>query len=130
MKTVEVKTRAEWREWLAANHDRETEIWLIYYKKETGIPCVAYGASVEEALCYGWVDSIIKKIDDTKYVRKFTPRKESSKWSPTNIKRVDKMIDAGLMTEHGMQLVEAAKKSGSWDNPVQKPDLNFEIQLK
>ena len=127
MKTVEVKNRAEWRAWLAANHDKEAGVWLVYYKKKIGKTCVEYGASVEEALCYGWVDSIIKKLDDTKYARKFTPRKESSKWSPSNKKRVEQLIREGLMTEHGLQKVEAAKRTGNWDNPVQKPELIFEM---
>jgi uncharacterized protein YdeI (YjbR/CyaY-like superfamily) len=127
MKTVEVKDRAEWRAWLAANHDKEAEVWLVYYKKETGKASVAYGASVEEALCYGWVDSIIKSLDDTKYARKFTPRNEDSKWSPSNIKRVEKMMREGLMTEHVLRLVEAAKRTGHWDAPTRKPTLTFEM---
>lgn len=127
MKTVEAKDRAEWRAWLAANHDTETEVWLVYYKKGTGKTSVAYSASVEEALCYGWVDSIIKSLDDTKYARKFTPRKEASKWSPSNIKRVEKMMREGLMTEHGLRLVEAAKRTGQWDAPTQKPTLTYEM---
>ena len=127
MKTVEVKNRAEWRAWLTANYDKEVEVWLIYYKKKTGKTSVEYGASVEEALCYGWVDSIIKKLDDTKYARKFTPRKESSKWSPSNKKRVEQLIREGLMTEHGLEKVEAAKRAGNWDNLVQKPKLTFEM---
>jgi uncharacterized protein YdeI (YjbR/CyaY-like superfamily) len=127
MKTVKVKNRAEWRAWLAANHDKETEVWLVYYKKKTGKTSVEYGASIEEALCYGWVDSIIKKLDDTKYARKFTPRKESSKWSPSNKKRVEQLIREGLMTEHGLQKEESARQTGNWDNPVQTPKLTFEM---
>jgi len=130
MKTAEVKNRAEWRAWLAANYDKENEVWLVYYKKKTGKPFVAYDASVEEALCFGWVDSIIKKIDDTKYARKFTPRKENSKWSPSNIKRVLKLIEDGLMTKHGLKKVEAAKVSGNWDNPTQKPELTYKIPVE
>ena len=80
MITVEPKNRTEWRAWLAAHHDKEAEIWLVYYKKGTGKESVDYEASVEEALCFGWIDSIIKKLDETKYVRKFTPRKEKSRW--------------------------------------------------
>ena len=95
--------------------------------EKAGKISVEYGASVEEALCYGWVDSIIKKLDDTKYARKFTPRKESSKWSPSNKKRVEQLIREGLMTEHGLQKVEAAKRTGNWDNPVQKPKLTFDM---
>jgi len=127
MKTVIVKNRAEWRAWLAANHDKETEVWLVYYKKKAGKTSIEYGASIEEALCYGWVDSIIKKLDDTKYARKFTPRNESSKWSPSNKKRIEQLIREGLMTVHGLQKVEAAKRTGNWDNPVQKPKLTFEM---
>ena len=130
MKTVVVKNRAEWRAWLAANHDKETEVWLIYFKKKTGKTSVEYGASVEEALCYGWVDSIIKKLDDTKFARKFTPRKESSKWSPSNKKRVEQLMREGLMTEHGLQKMEAAKRTGKWDNPVQKPKLTFDMPVE
>ena len=127
MKTVDVKDRTEWRSWLATNHDKETEIWLVYYKKVSGKPSIEYEDSVEEALCYGWVDSIIKKLDEERYVRKFTPRKETSKWSPSNIRRVEKMIKAGLMTEHGLNLVQAGKSSGEWDQPTQKPLLKFEM---
>ena len=127
MKTVEAKNRAEWRTWLAAHHDKEAEIWLVHYKKETGKASVDYEASVGEALCYGWIDSIIKKLDEMKYARKFTPRKDDSKWSPSNKKRVEKLLKEGLMTEHGLQKVEAAKCSGKWDAPDQRPRLTFEM---
>ena len=130
MKTVEVKHRAEWRAWLAAHHDKEAEVWLVYCKKETGKETIDYETSVEEGLCYGWVDSIIKKIDETKYARKFTPRKDDSKWSPSNKKRVEKLIREGQMTEHGLQKVEAAKQSGKWDAPDQRPKLTFEVSAE
>jgi uncharacterized protein YdeI (YjbR/CyaY-like superfamily) len=125
MKTIELKNRSEWRDWLAANHDKETEIWLVYYKKAIGIPSIQYGESLDEALCYGWVDSLIKKIDEQRYARKFTPRKDDSKWSLVNKKRVEQLIQEGRMSEHGMKKVEAAKHSGRWDSPVQKPKLDF-----
>ncbi len=127
MKTVEAEYRAEWRAWLATNHHHEKEVWLVYHKKKTGKPSIEYGASVEEALCYGWIDSIIKKIDDTKYARKFTPRKENSRWSAANKKRISRLISAGLMTEHGLKLVDAAKRSGKWDDPTQKPELTYDM---
>jgi uncharacterized protein YdeI (YjbR/CyaY-like superfamily) len=128
MKTLLIKDRVEWRVWLSANHDKETEVWLVYNKKESGMESISYNASVEEALCFGWIDSIIKKLDETQYVRKFTPRKPDSNWSVSNIKRVERMIAKGLMTEFGMHLVEAARRSGSWSNPVQKPTLEFKLQ--
>jgi uncharacterized protein YdeI (YjbR/CyaY-like superfamily) len=125
MKKIYVKDRAEWREWLSANHDKEAEVWLIYYKLEARKPSIEYEASVEEALCFGWVDSIIKKLDETKYARKFTPRKADSVWSESNKKRVGRLIKAGLMTAHGLRKVEAAKRNGRWDESVQKPELTF-----
>jgi uncharacterized protein YdeI (YjbR/CyaY-like superfamily) len=82
---------------------------------------------LDEALCFGWIDSLIKKIDEQKYARKFTPRKDDSKWSLVNKKRVEQLMRAGLMTEHGLKKVEAAKRSGSWDAPVQKPKMDFEM---
>jgi len=127
MNTVEVKNRAEWRAWLADHHDKEAEIWLVYYKKKTGIKSIDYESSVEEALCFGWVDSLIRKIDERKYARKFTPRKDDSKWSLSNKKRVMKLIDQGLMTEFGLEKVEAAKESGHWEEPGQRPELSYEM---
>jgi len=126
MKQVYFKDREEWRDWLSQNHDKEAGVWLVFYKKETGQPTIKYGDSVEEALCFGWIDSIIKKIDDEKYVRKFTPRKPKSYWSELNKKRVEKMIKAGLMTLHGLNKIKAAKKSGLWDS-TSRPQLSFEM---
>ena len=127
MKTIEFENRAQWRAWLAEHHDSESEIWLVFYKKETGIPSIEYGESLDEALCYGWVDSIIKSIDERKYARKFTPRKDESRWSLVNKKRAEQLIRDGLMTDHGMRKVEAAKRSGSWYAPGQKPKMDFEM---
>jgi uncharacterized protein YdeI (YjbR/CyaY-like superfamily) len=106
--------RSSWRSWLEKNHDRKKEAWLIFYKKHTGKSSIAYGDAVEEALCFGWIDSIVKKIDDEKFARKFTPRKPGSKWSESNKKRADKMITQGKMTGAGLELVNEAKKRGEW----------------
>lgn len=121
MKTFEAKDRGAWRAWLAAHHDRESEVWLVYYKKDSGVPSISYEESVEEAIAYGWVDSLIKKIDEHKYARKFTPRKPESVWSVSNVKRAEKVIAAGRMTGHGMALIEAAMASGAWQNPKSPP---------
>lgn len=109
------KNRSEWREWLENNHDKFTEIWLIYYKKHTGKPGISYADAVEEALCYGWIDSTVKRIDEKRYCQKFTPRRERSIWSPLNKKRVKELIKKGFMTEYGQAKIDAAKKSGNWD---------------
>ena len=127
MKMLELTTREDWREWLAENHDRESEVWLIYYKQATGRPSIPYGASVEEALCFGWVDSLIKRIDDQKYARKFTPRKDESAWSAVNKQRVEKMMREKRMTAYGLRKVEIAKRLGHWDDPVKKPKIDLEM---
>jgi uncharacterized protein YdeI (YjbR/CyaY-like superfamily) len=109
-----VTSRDYWRFWLRENHCIAKEVWLIYYRKETGKPSISYGDSVEEALCFGWIDSIIKKIDDGKFARKFTPRKAKSSWSEANKKRVRKMIKEEMMTEEGLAKIREAKESGEW----------------
>jgi len=87
---------------LESHHDSKTEIWLIYYKKESGKPSIGYDGSVEEAICYGWIDGTIKRIDDERYTRKFTPRRKKSNWSQPNIKRARKVIAEKLMTPAGL----------------------------
>lgn len=96
---------SDWRNWLAQNHDREQEVWLVYFKPASGRTNLDYESSVEEALCFGWIDSIIQTIDDKKYARKFNPRRMESKWSETNKRRVLKVIREGRMTEAGMAKV-------------------------
>ncbi len=116
MKRVHVATRAEWRRWLAEHHDREPGgIWLVFHRKQAGRSTLAYEESVEEALCFGWIDSLIKRIDADTYCRKFTPRKDDSAWSSLNRKRTEKVIREGRMTRFGRAKVEAAKRSGRWD---------------
>lgn len=116
MKEVYVKTRKAWRDWLERHHDKSQGIWLVFYKKHTGKPTLEYNDAVEEALCYGWIDSIIKKIDDEKYVRKLTPRKADSRWSDLNKQRVKKLMQEKRMTKFGSALVTQAKKSRLWDD--------------
>lgn len=96
---------SDWRNWLAQNHDREQEVWLVYFKPASARTNLDYESSVEEALCFGWIDSIIQTIDDKKYARKFNPRRMDSKWSETNKRRVLKVIREGRMTEAGMAKV-------------------------
>jgi len=130
MKILTFNNREEWRTWLAANHASEREVWLLYHKKVTGIESIPYDDAVEEALCYGWIDSIIKKLDETRYVRKFTPRKENSQWSAVNIRRVERLIQTGRISEQGLRLVEAAKQNGRWYQPGQKPKVRFPVHLE
>jgi len=108
-------TRDDWREWLEENHGCSEGIWLAYYKKNTGKPSVTYDEAVEEALCFGWIDSQVKSIDDERYMQRYTPRKKSSVWSQANKERVRRMIMEGRMTEQGMAAVLEAQKGGNWD---------------
>ncbi len=115
MKQLYVTDRDQWREWLSQHHAAEIGTWLVFYKKGTSEPTIEYEAAVEEALCFGWIDSIIKRIDGEKYVRKFTPRKDKSNWSALNRKRASKMIRIGRMTDVGLAKIKAAKRTGLWE---------------
>jgi uncharacterized protein YdeI (YjbR/CyaY-like superfamily) len=112
---VHLETRAEWRAWLVANHADAPGVWLVSWKRATGRPAVGYDASVEEALCFGWIDSLAKTIDDERSRQLFTPRRARSRWSQSNRDRVERLTAAGLMAPAGLVAVEAAKAAGTWD---------------
>lgn len=114
LKTFHPRQRKAWRAWLAKHHDGSPGVWLIYYKKATGKPRVAYEEAVEEALCFGWIDSLPRKLDEERSMLLFTPRKRGSVWSRPNKLRVERLLAEGLMTEAGLKKVEAAKADGSW----------------
>jgi uncharacterized protein YdeI (YjbR/CyaY-like superfamily) len=105
--TVRVRSRAEWRKWLSRHHADRQEIWVIYYKKDSGKTGISYDDSVEEALCFGWVDGQTKGIDEISYAGRFTPRRPGSNWSPSNRERVRRLLRAGLMTEAGKRVLPA-----------------------
>ncbi|MFN8638184.1 MAG: YdeI/OmpD-associated family protein [Dehalococcoidia bacterium] len=106
--------RAAWRAWLVRNGERSRGAWLVYYKLGSGKSRVAYADAVEEALCFGWIDSRPNKIDDERYRQLFTPRKAGSAWSRINKERAARLIEAGLMTPAGLAKIEAAQADGSW----------------
>jgi uncharacterized protein YdeI (YjbR/CyaY-like superfamily) len=112
---LHIFTRKEWGHWLRENHNLKKEVWLIYYKKHTGKPRIPYDDAVEEALCYGWIDGKVKRIDDEKFMQLFTPRKAKSIWSDHNKKRAKKLIEKGLMKDPGLVAINEAKKSGIWE---------------
>lgn len=99
---VHFEDRLSWRGWLDENHCEMREVWLVFDKKHTGRRCITYDAAVEEALCVGWIDSIIKRLDDEQYMRKFTPRTNTGNWSKSNLRRVEKLVAAGRMTAAGL----------------------------
>lgn len=99
--TIYVTTREEFHEWLEKNHQTSREIWLIQYKKATKKPSISYVDAVEEAICFGWIDSFEKGMDSDRYATRFTPRRQKSHWTDTNIRRAHRMIEEGKMTEAG-----------------------------
>lgn len=105
--TLLVTSRQEWRAWLAQHHAGRREIWLVYYKKDSGKTGISYEESVEEALCFGWIDGAIKGIDEEKYAGRFTPRRPKSPWSASNRVRVARLLEEGRMTEAGLAALPA-----------------------
>jgi uncharacterized protein YdeI (YjbR/CyaY-like superfamily) len=101
MKLFDARTIERWRAWLDKHHASAAEIWLVYYKKHTGKACVAYMDALDEALCYGWIDSLVRRIDEDRYAIKYTPRKPVSKWSAVNRKRYAALEAAGRLASAG-----------------------------
>jgi uncharacterized protein YdeI (YjbR/CyaY-like superfamily) len=120
VKTVEVGSRQEWRKWLEKHHDSDSEIWLIFHKRHTGVRSLTYDDAIEEALCYGWIDSIVRRLDDSRYARKFTPRKADSKWSTANRRRYADLELRGLLAAPGLN---RAPTSRSGDAPRPSPSV-------
>lgn len=114
IQTFYPKSRQDWREWLQVNHDKKQSVWLIYYKKKSNIPTVTYNEAVDEALCFGWIDSKSKPIDEHKFMQFFSRRKEKSIWSKINKDKIERLTNEGLMTKAGFEIVEKAKQNGSW----------------
>lgn len=112
-KTLYVKTRNQWRRWLQKNHSSEPEIWLVYYNKQSGKPRIPYNDAVEEALCYGWIDSTAKKIDKDSTAQRFSPRRKNSALSELNKERVRRLIKSGMMTEFGLESIKHHLKKPS-----------------
>lgn len=114
LEQVYVGDRAAWRHWLAAHHASSPGIWLVFDKKASRADRLAYGDAVEEALCHGWIDSLVRRIDDARYQQLFTPRKPTSTWSRVNKDRVARLIEQGLMAAAGLAAIERAKANGTW----------------
>jgi uncharacterized protein YdeI (YjbR/CyaY-like superfamily) len=108
------ETRKQWRQWLQKNHAKKQSIWLIYYRKSTNTATITWSDAVEEALCFGWIDSTARPIDGEKFMQYFTRRKPTSVWSKINKQKVQNLTDAGLMTAAGLKCIETAKENGSW----------------
>jgi uncharacterized protein YdeI (YjbR/CyaY-like superfamily) len=121
VETVFAKDCSEWRRWLAKNFARSEEIWLVFYKKASGKPTVSYDHAVEEALCFGWVDGMKKKLDEECYAFRFTPRKAKSAWSKSNIQRVERLIAEGQMMPAGLKAFHSGDRRDVAPMPTELP---------
>jgi uncharacterized protein YdeI (YjbR/CyaY-like superfamily) len=115
IQTFYAKTTEKWRQWLYTNGQKEKSVFLIVYHKKSKTPSVQWHDAIENALCYGWVDSKAKKRDKESTYLKFTPRNPKSKWGKKNKERALRMIENGLMTKHGQALIDIAKNTGKWE---------------
>ncbi|HEY9083995.1 MAG TPA: YdeI/OmpD-associated family protein [Vicingaceae bacterium] len=104
----------EWREWLEKNHKKEESIWLIFYKKKSANFNLSWSQAVDEAICFGWIDSVKKSLDEERYIQYFTKRKPTSIWSKINKNKVKTLTKQGLMSDAGLKCVRIAKENGSW----------------
>lgn len=104
-------TRSQWRTWLAEHSETEAEVWLVRYKRHTGRPCLSISNAVEEALCFGWIDGIVKRIDEARYAQRFTPRRAGSMWSELNRRRFASLLKAGRVTRAGLDKAPPSRKS-------------------
>ena len=114
--TLEFHSRDAWRGWLAINHLSSPGVWVVTYKKSSGLESLTYEELIQEALCFGWVDSLVGRVDELRTKTYFSPRKKRSRWATSNKRRVEALIDAGLMAPSGMSVIDRAKQDGSWFN--------------
>jgi uncharacterized protein YdeI (YjbR/CyaY-like superfamily) len=130
MDTLCVKGRREWRNWLHKNAAKCEEVWLVYYKNASGQSGISYEDSVEEAVCFGWIDGKIRKLDELRYARRFTPRKSSSQWSASNIRRVERLTAEGKMTAAGLASFSSVQRAQTPPMPTTRLPKELEARLK
>jgi len=111
MRTLLVRNVEQWHDWLDEHHASESEVWLVFHKVHTGVPSIDYKDALDEALCFGWVDSLVKRLDDKRYARKFTPRKADSRWSDINRRRYAELEASGRVQPPGLARAPAARGS-------------------
>ena len=124
MKTFCPKNLDQWQQWLADHHDTESEVWLIFHKLNTGVASVDYKDALDEALCFGWVDSLVKRLDDRRYARKFTPRRADSRWSAINRKRYEALKASGRLKPPGIDRApteRSASRPPRFEMPAKLP---------
>ena len=131
LQKIHFKTSADFNKWLRKNHNTNSGIWMIFYKKHTSTPCISYQDALDEALCYGWIDSLVKRVDEETYIRKFTPRNIKSNWSDVNKLKVLKLMNEHRMTIHGLNKIKEYRETGqiNWDINHIKPHEKKPLQI-
>lgn len=122
-------SQQDWREWLIENHSSKQSVWLVYYKKKCNVPTINYSDAVDQALCFGWIDSTKKSLDDDTFMQFFCKRKPNSVWSKINKGKVEQLMNNGLMTKAGLDPIETAKQNGSWKILDDVEELNIPEDL-
>ncbi len=127
--TIHFPTATDFEQWLIENHAKEDGLWMECYKKHTGVPSVSFKEALDVALCYGWIDSLMKRVDDERYVRKYTPRKPKSRWSDNNKKHALRLMEEGRMTEAGLMTIPSYRESGKvvWEESEEAPITDAQI---
>lgn len=122
-KHLEFSERNQWRIWLEEHHAEESEVWLVHHRKGIRGATLSLAEAVEEALCFGWIDGLLRKLDERRYVVRYTPRRPNSVWSVSNIQRVERLILEGRMTEAGLKAIAEAKKNGQWEAAIRREEV-------
>lgn len=141
MQKKEVETfyptsQQEWRQWLEKHHRSKQSVWLVCYKKKSNIPTISWSEAVDEALCFGWIDSVRKSLDNDSFIQFFAKRKPNGTWSKVNKEKIKQLVDAGLMTQAGFESIEKAKENGSWmildevEELILPKDLEKEFKIR
>lgn len=123
-KCLTFASREEWRAWLEKHHATDQEAWVLHYKKKVAKRSLTYEEAVEEALCFGWIDGLLKSIDGEGYALRYSPRKRRSVWSEKNKQRAERLIHEGRMTAAGLEKIAEAKENGEWDAATAREDAN------
>ena len=124
VKPLQVADRDAWRAWLQENHAIETGVWLVILRKHAARPGIRYEEALDEALCFGWIDGLMRSVDSETFILRFSPRKSRSIWSEGNKQRVERLIEQGRMTEAGLAKILEAKENGEWDKSAEREDTS------
>jgi uncharacterized protein YdeI (YjbR/CyaY-like superfamily) len=122
---LEFTDRNQWRIWLEENHAERSEAWLVHHRRGFQEFTLRLEEAIEEALCFGWIDGLLRKLDETRYMVRYTPRRPNSVWSVSNIQRVERLIRDGRMTAAGLQKIAEAKENGQWEAAIRREQVDI-----